>query len=395
LIRSSQLHVGLAKFLAALVMALLLAAPRQALAQISGPYTLVKLQYPGAIYTDATGISNSGVIVGTYRDDSNNVHAYKYESGVYTNVDYPGSAANYGMGIAAGGQVLGTYGMAVEGPYHAFILDHGTYTTFDFPGMETDARMMNASGKIVGAFNAGGTTVPHGYLKDGDTFTQIDYPGSIGTETWGINDAGVISGNYFDNTGIHGFMYAGGVYTAINYPFSSLTRVTRTNNLNRTVGWHAQGSKTLGFVVSGSTYRTVSFDDADSTVVADINDAGQIAGRVDGPDCPGGCGFIATPTAGAPLCNIDFSLNYAGNTLTLNFNGLTASKPTTWQTYLYFQNTVVPLWSTSLPAVTTPISFALPLAGFPRLGPVFGISVFSTPSLGIVCADLPFVNTFP
>jgi hypothetical protein len=394
-IGSAQLQNRLATLIGVASLVAMVGAAQTAYAQTGGPYTFSKIQYPGSTYTDATGITNSGLVAGTYRDAGGNVHAYTFDGTTYTNVDYPGSVASYGMGISHDGKVLGTYGFVVEGPYHAFILDQGTYTSFDYPGMETDARALNASGNLVGVFNQGGVTSPHGFLKFGENYTQIDFPGALGTETWGLNDAGTISGNYYDAVGIHGFIYAGGSFTAVNFPGASLTRLTRINNLNQAVGWHTQGSRTFGFVVTGGSYRSINYDGALSTVVADINDSGLVVGKYTGPDCPGGCGFVGSPRPGVPLCDQQFTLGYVGGTLTLNFNNLKSSVATSWSTYLFAQSTLLPLWTLNLPAISPAVSFGIPLSGVPSLGTIFGISLMSTPASGIVCADFASVNTWP
>ena len=395
MIESTQLRCGWKALVAgAAVFVAATAAAATADAQPGPPYTYTKLVYPGAIYTDTTGISNAGTVVGTYRDEGNRLHGYSFDGTTYTPIDYPSAVATYTIGIGNNGTILGTYAIQIEGPWHAFSLRNGVFTSFDFPNNETDARGMNASGQIAGVFNAGGITTPHAFVKTGDNYLQLDYPGAWGTEGWGINDAGVVSGNYYDTFGggIHGFIYANGAYTAVNFPGASLTRLTRLNNLNQAVGWHSQGDKTFGFVLTGSSYRSVSYDDSDSTVAAGINDLGHVVGRFTGPDCPGGCGFIAKPKAGPPPCSQTITMGYAGSTLTLGF-GMATQIPTTWATYLYLQNTLVPLWSVPLPALPSGFSLNVPLNNVPHLGYVWGLTLLSTATGGVVCADAGAVNT--
>jgi probable HAF family extracellular repeat protein len=392
-IGSAQLHNRLATLIGVASLLAVVGGARTAGAQ-SGPYTYTKIQPPGAIYTEATGINNAGIIVGTYWDAQSVRHGFKYDGTTYTNIEFPGSSHNYGIGIGHAGQILGTHSVLAEGPYHGFILENGVFTSFDYPGMDTDGRGINADGQIAGVYNAGGLTTPHGYVKTGDEYVPIDYPGSWGTEAWGINNNGVVSGNYYDTSagGIHGFVYSNGTYTSVNFPGASTTRLTRLNNLNQAVGWHSQGARTLGFVLSGNSYRSVSYNDADSTVAVDINDVGQIVGKFTGPDCPMGCGFLATPKAGAPLCDQHINLTYTGNVLTMNFN-LAASVPTTWSTFVFVNNTLVPLWSAAIPAIPAPVNIPFSIPNFPHLGYVFGVSLLSTPTGGIVCADFETVNT--
>ena len=395
MIGSARRQKRIATLVGVVILAATLGGARTAYAQAGAPYTFTKIQYPGSIYTDATGITNAGLIAGTYQDASGTLHGYTFDGTTYTTVDFPGANVNYAIGIGNSGQVIGTYAPAVAGPYHAFILDQGTFTSFDYPGMETDARGINSSGQIAGVYNAGGSTAPHSFVKTGNSYAPIDFPGAAGTEAWGINDAGTVSGNYFDSVGgLHGFIYAGGIYTAVNFPGASLTRLTRVNNLNQAVGWHSQGDRTLGFVMSGTSYRSVSYNDADSTIAAGINDSGRVVGRFTGPDCPAGCGFLATPRAGTPPCDQHVTVGYSGSVLTVGFN-LTTALPTTWSTFLFVQNALVPLWSVSIPAISPAASFSVPIAGFPHVGTVYGVTLLSTATSGVLCADFGVVNTGP
>ena len=106
-----------------------------------------------------------------------------------------------------------------------------------------------------------------------------------------INNAGVITGNYYDTVGggIPRIPVANGTLsTTVNFP----GRVDHENHTrqqsNQAVGWHSQGAKTLGFVLTGSSYRSVSYDDSDSTVAADINDLGAGHWQIHRARLPGG-----------------------------------------------------------------------------------------------------------
>ena len=393
MIGSAQLQKRFAIVVGMAVLISLVGVSQTVYAQVGGPYTYKKIQYPGATHTDATGITNAGLVAGTYRDAQGNRHGFTYDGINYTSIEFPGSVSNYLIGIGNSGSLLGTYAMDVDGPYHAFVTEQGVFKSFDYPGSDTDARGMNSLGQITGVYNAGGLTTPHGFVKTGDDYQNIDVPGAWGRNHRGINDAGVVSGNYYDSVG--GGMLASstsGTYQTINFPGAGITRLTRVNNHNQAVGWHSQGDGTFGFVLTGSTYRSVSYDDSDSTIAAGINDSGQIVGRFTGPDCPEGCGFIATPRSGPPLCDQHVTMGYAGNVLTVGFT-IATTVPTTWSTFLFVQNTLVPLWSAAIPAITPAVSLSVPLSGVPHLGYVFGVSLMSTASGGVVCADFEVVNT--
>ena len=359
------------------------------------PYTYEKIQFPGSTYTDISSINNAGVMVGTYRDGSQNTHGFKYDGSVYTAIDFPGATHTYTLGINDAGQIVGSHSLTgLDGPWHSYLLDAGVYTQFDPPGQESDARAINNAGDLVGVYNLGGTTPTHGFLRTGaSTYTTIDYPGAQYTLLWGMNNARKMSGSYIDaNNRYHGFWYANGTFTAIEMPGATWTQAFGINNLDQVVGWHLEGAVLRGFVYAAGNFRSFDVDlpGTTSTAPLAINDAGVVVGGYHSTGCPAGCGFIARPVAATPPCNQVFTLGYAGTTLSLNFT-LSAQVPTTWNVWLVVQNTPVKLLSAALPAVA-PLSFTIPLAGVPKIGTVLGLTTLST-SGGTICADVAAVNT--
>jgi probable HAF family extracellular repeat protein len=81
--------------------------------------------------TEASGINDSGQIVGVYRDAVGS-HGFLFENGSYTTLDVPGSTYTEAHGINASGQIVGNYSDGHT--THGFLLDNGTYTTLDVPG---------------------------------------------------------------------------------------------------------------------------------------------------------------------------------------------------------------------------------------------------------------------
>ena len=101
------------------------------------------------------------------------------------------------------------------------------YTTVDFPGAvgETGVLALNNCGDFVGEY-VDAAQHYHGFLarreRSGIKFTKIDYPGSVQTLAAGINDFGIITGNYLDANGTtHGFVrlpLPRPVYIPVNHP---------------------------------------------------------------------------------------------------------------------------------------------------------------------------------
>jgi hypothetical protein len=364
-------------------------------------YSFTKIQFPGSTYTEATGINNSGLIVGTYFDATGLPHGFTYDGTSYTTVKFPGAGYNYVFGVSRHGHLVGSHALTAEaGPYHAFLAEGENFTEFDYPGMETDARAMNSSGAIVGIYNAGFGTPDHGFLKVGDSYTSIDVPGATFTYAFGLNDAGLVTGTYRDAAGlVHGFSYNAGVYTSINFPGASQTYVAGVNNQNTAVGWNIQGGKVYGFVVSqgGWSFRalTVGLPGAANGKPRAINDAGEVVGTYTSTDCPGGCGFVARPIAASTsLCDQTAAMTYQNGALNLAFTVRT-SVQTTWNAWLFVPIGTYRLWTVTAPALVTPTAINIPISPFPPVGTAYLLSMLSTTTGGIVCADIASVNTAP
>jgi len=175
---------------------------------------LTTLDFPGASDTMATGINESGTVVGFWDivDAFGNVivdHGFTWKDGQFSQVDFPGAADTAVFGINARGDLVGGWDSGITSPFeHGFVISHKSATSFDVPGATvTQADDINASGDIAGAYidAAGGE---HGFLLAGTTFTTIDFPGAQLSAVWGINSAGQMVGNYrlVPNGLPHGFI---------------------------------------------------------------------------------------------------------------------------------------------------------------------------------------------
>ncbi len=109
----------------------------------------------------ATGVNDSGMVVGFDMPSTTTSNGFLFSAGVYTAIQFPGSVFTQPMGVNDHGEVVGTYTDA-GGVMHGFTYLNGTYVSFDAPGssMMTTANGINDQGDIVGFFmNASGATV--------------------------------------------------------------------------------------------------------------------------------------------------------------------------------------------------------------------------------------------
>jgi probable HAF family extracellular repeat protein len=106
-------------------------------------------------FTQATGINDSGEIVGSYRNNANVTHGFLYKGGAFTTINVPGANFTVINGINNKGQMVGEYSTA-PGIVQGFLYDGSTFTTIDAPCApadycDTELHGINDSGEIVGS----------------------------------------------------------------------------------------------------------------------------------------------------------------------------------------------------------------------------------------------------
>ena len=138
----------------------------------------------------------------------------------FVKIDVPNSVETQANGINARGEIVGSY-IDADGVHHGFLLRKGIFTTIDVPGAAETwaARGINARGDIVGNFDEAGYIARHGYLLSNEKFTQIDYPGSSQTVVERINNAGDVTGTWYDTLGnVSGFIRKDGKFHNVRIP---------------------------------------------------------------------------------------------------------------------------------------------------------------------------------
>ena len=262
----------------------------------------IKIDYPGAVLTNAQGISPGGDIVGTYIDTFGKQHGFLLSNGNFTPIDFPGATVTIARGISPDGDIVGSYSasLGVQPPatIHGFLLSQGNYSEIQFPGHlgtiaqrilpngdilgclhDTDlmttmyAMMRTAAGyaslgaqasmnngatpdgnKIIGFYTDMMSGLTHGYLITYGAFTPLDVPGSKFTQAWDINPEGEIVGVFRDTSGtIHGFFESSnGQFSTIDVPGAKATRAFGINPGSAVVGAYVDAfGKTHGFVMTG------------------------------------------------------------------------------------------------------------------------------------------------
>ncbi len=205
------------------------------------------LDYPGASDTRATGINDSGLIVGTAITGSE--LGFVYDGTSFTPINVPGKSATVALGVDNAGDIVGGDGSTTV--TRAFELTGGHFKNVSPRGSYVYgyATSINNFSTVVGWTDLGGDA--KGFVYKNGQFKKLAVPGAIETEAEGINDNGVIVGWCQVGPTTLGFALMNGKYLSINYPGASDTLAEGINASGQIVGLYSiDGFTYHGFVTS-------------------------------------------------------------------------------------------------------------------------------------------------
>ena len=165
----------------------------------------------------------------------------------------------------------------------------GRFMTIDFPGAVLSfGSGVNDLGVVVGEYY-GSDAVGHGFIEKAGRYRALPddpnaspTPDHAETAPSNINDFGVTAGTYFDRSGAaHGYVYQNGKFTTIDDPLGTLgTYINDVNNLGVIVGDYVDSAGLdHGFVYHHGRFTTVDAPGATvGTIIGFVNDAGTLAG---------------------------------------------------------------------------------------------------------------------
>jgi len=150
--------------------------------------------------------------------------------------------------------------------------------------LETDTYGVNNAGTIVGDY-VDSASVQHGMILAGKKLTTINdktceaIAGTGGISFFGVNSAGTAVGWCTNaKTGLdQGLEYSAGKITVINYPKSNGTQLSGINDKGEIVGLYLDSTNaTHGFSLVGKKFTAINVKGGTNTVAWGINNAGQI-----------------------------------------------------------------------------------------------------------------------
>ena len=161
--------------------------------------TFATVDAPGTIFNQALGINASNTTVGYFASDKAGQvgqQAYSQSRGSFTNLNTLLPATNQNSqatGINDSGHVVGFY-LPTAATSIGFLDLGGVISTIDpFGSSFTQALGINNRDMIVG-FYTDANGVQHGYTDQNGSFSSFDPPGSVNTTINGVNDLGQLVG---------------------------------------------------------------------------------------------------------------------------------------------------------------------------------------------------------
>jgi YVTN family beta-propeller protein len=245
--------------------------------------------FPGAINTQATAITPSGLIVGRYNSPDGVQHGFTLRNGLYSSVDGPGASFTDLAWVNARGDMVGSFNDSRGS--HAYVLSRGSFKTIDSPigALPFIAGFgLSNGGDVVGVLFGDNFFQGRGYIFSNNAFTLIDVPGAMGTFPTMALDPTRIVGTYVDGSNqFHGFSFANGMFTTVDVPNATFTWITGINPEGDLVGFYFdQSGNQHGFVQRDGSFITVEVPvpGANSSEGNGIDAQSDIVGRYNSAD---------------------------------------------------------------------------------------------------------------
>ena len=184
------------RFSALLAALLAISADSSGQTSLGIAYKYSKITQPGWINISPNSINNSNVIVGSY-ESPDSPHGFILSKGQVTTLDYPGADYTELTGINDNGVIVGHFNTGGADD-HGFIDRNGAITTLNFPGEVgfggTTLSDISDNGQIIG-FVWTGSDTRQAFVFTNGQFKTFSVPNSRLTLPNGISSLGVMVGH--------------------------------------------------------------------------------------------------------------------------------------------------------------------------------------------------------
>jgi hypothetical protein len=186
--------------------------------------------------TEPRSLNNKSYITGY--DVGTLIPWERYPDGTLTDITKKGAPLNQiAHGINSSNVFTGDY-TNTKGAYIGYLGKKAKYTgafTLSIKNAGYAGRAIDTAGDLGGWYYDTTTGLQRGFLIMGGTAMKLDYPNAAYTVVEGMNDKGMVSGQYQDSSGvIHGFIYkiSTATFTGLDAPGATLTQAWGINNNN-------------------------------------------------------------------------------------------------------------------------------------------------------------------
>jgi probable HAF family extracellular repeat protein len=255
-------------------------------AQTAPTFKFVSIDVPGSTFTVATGINNSGVIVGFYGTASG-THGFRLVNAHFTAINVPGAISTQVNGINGHGDVVGQFETSDQ-KMHGFLLHNGVITKLNFPDRSitsTVAMGVNDALTVVGT--AGDVT---GFIWNKGVFRAFHAPSDIhgATNLNGISNPGWIVGAVFFSDSLRPFMFRGSDFDFLRAAIPGDVVANGVNGHGDVVGFSNVAFLMLNPEAGESAsdkpekfpvMHTIAFPGATGTIAFGINFSRSIVGQ--------------------------------------------------------------------------------------------------------------------
>ncbi len=243
-------------------------------------YGIVNLGSPEGNGSYASGLNDSGDVVGYYYTAEWEKRAYVYSDGVMVELGTLGGAEAHAEDINEAGMVVGR-SRTTEQYWHAFLWDssNGMKDLGTLGGTTSIAYAINESGVIVG--HAGTTTSDHAFLYSEGLMDDMGTLGYLQSAVFDINHSNQAAGVYLVNGGDqNAFIYDDGVFVDLGSPLLDGSRAVAINNSGLVAGYSWGAGEYRSFLYGCDTVIDIGgLIDFPKTYAWDMNDAGQVVGN--------------------------------------------------------------------------------------------------------------------
>lgn len=245
------------------------------------PYDIIDLGTLGGYLSRATGVNNSGQVVG-YSVTSSDVHrAFLWQDNVMTDLGtLPSHTKSFALAINNHGHIVG-HSASTSGDIDVpIIYKDGTIRRIALPepytGENGTATAINDNGQIIGNC---GDWQGRAYFNDNGVATLIDYSRF---NPLGINNIGQVVGDrYTNNVGWHAFLYEDSVITDLHSELGIGSKAIGINDSSQITGCYVSGLDTHAFLYDDEVITDLGTLGGATSYGRAINNLSQIVGESD------------------------------------------------------------------------------------------------------------------